>query len=310
MKHYHKSIVNVADRSRGLACRDLRTPMLLAAGLSTSLNALAGGIPVADWSETDFLFLFVPALLAGLGFAVFRQLAWKRRLIEETEAQGSPADPYQIAALQGGTTRIAQAAIISLARRGAVLLGGSDGKQLQLNDPLPGNAHEVEHTAYQLLFTLQPVRVLEAVQKIAAAPEIQKIAWSAVPEGSDKVPTPSRWDGLLLNVVLIAGLAKLGIQFLRGDSFTNLAIAVGVGTVARVVRSMTAKPGIPLRQRIVARLKEARSDLREPTDDARGLGRSPEEWAAAVGLFGPRALTSSVFNDYIPLLGIELNDAG
>ena len=264
-------------------------------------DAMLGYVPVFDWNGPDFLKFYVVALLSAAGFVLLRLLLWDKAQEKRAETLPVPADVYELAAVTGGTERMAQAAIVSLANAGTFKLGGLDGKQLQVVGPLPGAAHPIEQAVYARLLSCETVSARAAAAEAADLPALREFLNR--PQDLDQIGrAPSRL--LLLPLVLVAliGVIKLVIGIQRDRPVGFLAVLL-FGTVVVVSWSAGSLRGIrPWRKYAADSFRKRGAALQQEV-----LGRTP--WrhggtglALTTALFGVGALSGTLFADYVPLL--------
>lgn len=238
-------------------------------------------------------FYFFGTLAAVVGYF------WWRRQQQRASETPFPDDPYVVAAMTGGAIRVVQSGIISLARSGAIVLGGAKGIELTIAGPLPDDASDVERCIYHEIARIQPVRAIQLTQEAAGLPPIQETVWN-IP----LIPSDSRMPGLWLlplKLFAIVGLVVLGCRaYLR---YVSNEIHSFTPYVYCVFSSLAGFSGFGAknspRKKVLARIMDLHplsGASLIPANDAR-------EWAFAVAIHGPTALKSTVFSDYLVQFG-------
>ena len=209
-----------------------------------------------------------------------------------------PLDPFVTAASLGGAERVVQSAIASLARSGALLLGGPEGTQMTISGPFPETGTAVERAVYDQLATHPSVRVIELLQACQGLRIIQDVAWGQ-PEIPSEIRIPSLWL-LPLRLSIIANLSLLGFGFYRYFAFDetfpskktfvlNVFLLIALWSLSR--------PRNPRRE-LLKRLHET-----YPDKGAALESKPPAEWARAVAIHGPYALSGTALSDYVVQFG-------
>lgn len=209
-----------------------------------------------------------------------------------------PQDPFVMAAISGGAERVVQAAITSLARSGAILLSGPEGTQLTISSQFPETGTAVERAVYDQLATQPSVRVIDFLQACQGLRAIQDVVWE-----QPKIPSELRIQPLWLFPLRLSILFNLGLlgyglyrHFAFDEAFPSkktLVFNVFLW-IAHWSLSRTQNPRRELLKRLQASYPEKAAALES---------KPPVEWARAVAIHGPYALSGTALADYVIQFG-------
>jgi hypothetical protein len=252
---------------------------------------------IGPWTVADLTDLVkvagaVSVAIAAVGSTV---LTVRRRIPHLTAI---PQDPFVTAALLGGAERVVQSAITSLAKSGTLLLGGPEGTQMTISGPFPETGTAVERAVYDQLSTHPSVRVIELLQACQGLRIIQDVAWGQ-PEIPSEIRIPSLWL-LPLRLSTIANISRLGFEFHRYLAFNeafpfkktlvfNVFLLIAYWSLSRAQNP---------RRELLKRLQEAHPDKGSTLES-----KPPAEWARAVAIHGPYALSGTALSDYVVQFG-------
>lgn len=208
------------------------------------------------------------------------------------------SDPFETAALLGGAERVVQSAIVSLARSGALILGGPDGTQLAISGPFPGTGAAVERAIYDHLGTQSSARVIDLLQGSLGLRAVQDVVWGR-PEVPSELRVRSLWL-IPLRLSIPLNLCLLGFAVYRHFSMSEAIPSwktFAFNILLLIVHWRFSHPRNPRRE-LLTRLQEI-----YPAKGAALESKSPAEWARAVAIHGPYALSGTALSDYVVQFG-------
>ena len=247
---------------------------------------------VADLTDFAKVAGAVSVAIAAVGSTV---LTVRRRIPHLTAI---PEDPFVTAALLGGAERVVQSAITSLAQSGAILLSGPEGTQMTISGPFPETGTAVERAVYDQLATHPSVRVIELLQACQGLRPIQDVVWGR-PEIPSEIRIPSLWL-LPLRLSIISNLSLLGFGFYRYLAFDEgfPSKKTFVLNVFLLIAHWSLSRSQNPRRELLKRLQET-----YPDKGAALESKPPAEWARAVAIHGPYALSGTALSDYVVQFG-------
>ncbi len=207
-------------------------------------------------------------------------------------------DPFVTAANSGGAERVVQSAIASLARSGALLLGGTEGTQLTISSPFPENGTVVERAVYDQLATQPSIRVIEFLQTCQGLRAIQDVVWE-----QPKIPSELRIKPLWLfplRLSILPNLGLLGYGFYQHFAFNEAfpSWKTLVFNVFLLIAHWNLSRAQNPRRELLKRLQAT-----YPEKGAQLESKPPAEWARAVAIHGPYALSGTALSDYVVQFG-------
>jgi uncharacterized protein (TIGR04222 family) len=264
-------------------------------------GALLGYVPVFDWKGPEFLKFYAVMFGIALGWIFWRFAAWSRAQNERAAQIEVPSDVYEIAALTGGTERMAQAAVVSLANTGTISLGGEGGKQLQVSGPLPETAHPVERSVYEKLLGQEAMPARAAVCLVAELTDLQQVANRQPGAGEFPSRPPIRMM-LPLGLVFVMGVTKLIIGLSREKPVGFLVLMLLGTAITAVLVQIARHKTKSWQQRLQQQLQLRSASLRQDVLGAEGTSHAGSVLALTAALFGVGALSNTMLADYVPLL--------
>ena len=295
----------------------LFTPIELEAAGATNqpvMMVLTNGVAQLDaaahwfgFSDTNRVpdFLIEANLVAAAIYVILIGIQFLR--LKTTDRTPLPEDGLAVAAMTGGAQRVVQAAITSLARSGSILLGGPNGVTVMAMSPLWSEANELERAVYNVLAESDGMRVLELVDKAERLTAVQEIAWKA-----PVLAEPKRgpvWFGSPFRVLSLIAFGLAGYRFYLHYEEGTLGQAlqkggiqlIGIGLLLLGISQsdLTNTRQFSPQRRRLNRLKKAHPD----TGSALSTRTDPRDWAMAVAVHGPYALSGTPLADYVVQFG-------
>ena len=169
---------------------------------------------------------------------------------------------------------------------------------MTISGPFPETGTAVERAVYDQLATHPSVRVIELLQGCQGLRPIQDVVWGR-PEIPSEIRIPSLWL-LPLRLSIISNLSLLGFGFYRyfafdeGFPFKKTFVLNVFLLIAHWSLSRAQNP----RRELLKRLQEAHPDKGSTLES-----KPPAEWARAVAIHGPYALSGTALSDYVVQFG-------
>jgi uncharacterized protein (TIGR04222 family) len=261
-----------------------------------------------DWSGPEFLGVYVPLLLVG--FFVALGLRGRLRLPDGEPLPSSVRlDPYELALLNDVDGPV-NAAVASLVHRKGLLL--EDGK-LRPGE-LPSDAAPFERAVHGA--TVAGYTSLEAIrEQVGAHTERlrEKLERQGLLVGGEHLFAIRAQPALLYGLILLLGLAKLGVGISRGRPVGFLLFFVLVGSLGLWVflrRPHRSQRG----DATLVALKDEHQPLRTAVSSEGALEAvGSRDVALAVGLFGASVLSMSGYQplrQYLAVPGSVMGGGG
>ena len=209
-----------------------------------------------------------------------------------------PQDPLVTAALMGGAERIVQAAIAKLARSGAFLLSGPQGRQIAITGPFPVIGTAVEQAVYDQWAAQPSIQVIELLKTCQGLRAVQDIVRS-----QPELPTELRAHPLWLIPLRLSTLPNLGLLGYRlhrhfaADEALPSHRTFLLNVMLILFNLDLSRPKNPRRE-LLKRLQAT-----YPDKGAQLESKPPAEWARAVAIHGPYALSGTALADYVIQFG-------
>lgn len=295
----------------------LCTPTALEASGATNepvMMVLTNGVAQLDaaahwfgFNDTSRMpdFLIEANLVAAAVYLTFVGIQFLK--LKKADRAPLPENGFEIAAMTGGAQRVAQAAITSLARSGSILLGGPNGVTVMAMSPLWSEANELERAVYNALAKSDGMRVLDLVDEAEKLTAVQEIVWK-----TPLMAEPKRgpfWFGILFRVLSLLAFGLAGYRLYLHFAEGTLGQALQKGVIGLIALGLlmlgigrsdlsNTRQFSPQRRRLY-RLKKAHPD----TGSALSARSDPRDWAMAVAVHGPYALSGTPLADYVVQFG-------
>ncbi|MGC4014506.1 MAG: TIGR04222 domain-containing membrane protein [Luteolibacter sp.] len=268
--------------------------------LTTTLNSAS--IPIFDWAGPQFLVFYVAAFVVAAIWTNLRSM----RLAKRFEGAHHPrklTDPFDVAFLAGGVSRVVQLAVARLLKLDLITWQkrwtgeylGSTGK------PVRESLHPVESALVTRLLGSKEIGVGEAFaccRSRAMEIENRLAAAGLRPTAAEKAS--AGWQSILPMLLLMAvGVIKLVIGLYRDKPVAFLVVALiftFIVTMA-MMQTLLNRAGI-----LTTAGREMLAELRSDQATAsREIGFSPElpVWSMGVALAGAYAITGIADADAI-----------
>lgn len=244
-----------------------------------------------DLRGPQFLTLF--SFLIALASVLALLLRYQLRTPGGEPPDGALEDPYQLAILDGGPNRAAEAAIASLVHRG-VLRANRGTRRIELTGPRPNNVHPAEDAVY-LAFPEDRQTVRPEDLRAAVAREIEPLADGLAQR--NLIPSRARalsiqfGSTLPLLLLLAIGAKKCAIGLSRDRPIGYLVLLMLLVTLVAgafvVIPVRNTRRGAAYLSLLRRRNAALRTACARPS-----AMLSPNDLATAVALFGLDTITS------------------
>ncbi len=295
----------------------LCTPIELKAAGTTNepvMTVLTNGVAQLDAAVTWLGFkeaTGTPDLLhlANLAGMVVYIAYFGSKFLQLRRADSAPLSEncFAIAAMTGGAQRVAQAAITSLARNGNIILGGPNGVAVIAMGPLQSEVTDLERAVYNTLSESDGIRVLDLVDKVKGLTAVQEIVWKTPPV-ADRSRVPF-WVRLPFSLLYLLAFALVGYRLYRHyedgsawqDWYHGWGQVASMGAWAYLMSFFPWKNDrwMSSQKRLSDRLKKAYPDI----GGALTAHADHRDWAMAVAVHGPYALSGTPLADYVVQFG-------
>jgi uncharacterized protein (TIGR04222 family) len=256
---------------------------------------------VLDWSGPDFLWFYVAGLAVTFAYASAVRQSWDARQQRLADDATPPTDLYLLAGMAGGSKRMAEAAITSLAGLGLTNVWGDQPKVLSVVKQPPEGLHAVEADAYEILARQCPLPMPEAIEAIASSTVIDHSLTQVDRSNGTKPEAPARGVTALFLLIAI-GILKLIIGISREKPVGILVFLLVISVVVLVAMEINRGKAPAWQQRLA---RGVGCDLQthltrmETSGEVLHLGSRFALIAATIGITG---LIGTPLEEYVLLM--------